>query len=157
MANTVFNQSPFLRTSRSFPIDAQALSVEIDRTYIDVANTVNDRTIGIFATNRPVINGEAWFLMGIQGKRQALRQVYQITGAGSIPHGINVSQIGGFTRIYGTFTNGSIWYPLPYVDAAAATNQVQITVTATNIVITAGGGAPAIVSGTVVLEWITSQ
>lgn len=154
--SSLVNQSPFLRTSRSFPTDAQALSVEIDRTYIDIASSVNDRTIGIFSVNKQSVNGESWFLNG--RRQQALRQVYQFTGPGNIPHGIILSRIGGFTRIYGTFTDGTSWYPLPYVDATAANNQIQVVVNATNIVITAGSGSPpSITSGTVVLEWIASR
>ena len=151
---SVINSGAYLRTSRDFPEDNQALRVEISRAYIDTANSVNNRTIGVFPIGRPAINGEDWFLP--QRKFQGQRQVYQITGAGNYPHGINTSQINGFTRIYGTFINNTgNWYPLPYVDATSATNQISLAVTSTNIAIVAGGGSPPpIVSGFVVLEWL---
>jgi hypothetical protein len=156
LSSNIFNTSPFLRTSRSFPQEAQSLSVEIDRSYLDIANAVNVRTIGIFTVNKPIVNGESWYISGGNQKKQALRQVYTFTSAGNIAHGINISAIFGFVKIYGTFTDGSVWYPLPYVDATAANNQVQVTVTSTNIVITAGGGTPPTVTfGTVVLEWVS--
>jgi len=152
----IVNQAPYLRTSRDFPEEAHQLSVELTRSYIDIAARVNDRIIGIFPTNRPAVTGESWYTAG-QQRSQTLRQVYLVTGAGSIVHGINTSNIGGFTRIYGTFTNGTNWYPLPYVDVTAANNQVNIVVTATNIVITVGGGSPpSVVSGFVVLEWLSN-
>lgn len=156
MANRIFNQVPYLRVQRTFPSDAQGLSVELDKSYIDIAQNVNKRTIGIFATVRAVITGESWYIANKTSPQQTLRQVYQFTAAGNIAHGLTLSQLAGFTKIYGTFTDGTNWYPLPYVDVVAANNQVNVIVTPTNITITAGGGAPpAITSGFVVLEWLT--
>lgn len=154
MSVNVVNKNSYLRTTREFPEEAELLSVEIDRAYIDVASAVNDRTIGIFTSNVPSVTGESWYVT--QNRRQqTLRQAYAVTGTGNIAHGINTSQIIGFTRIYGTFTDGTVWYTLPYVDEAAANNQIKITVTSTNIVITAGAGTPPTVSsGYVVLEWL---
>ena len=149
-------QSPYLRTQRSFPAEnTQVLSVEVDRAYIDIAQKVNSRTVGTFPLNTPIVTGERWFLTGQPNSQQTLRQIYTFTAAGSIAHGITTTQIGGFTKIYGTFTDGTNWYPLPYVDVANANNQVNVYVSPTNIVITAGAGAPpAITSGIVVLEWL---
>ncbi len=156
MANRVFNQVPYLRVQRTFPNDPEELAVELDKSYIDIANNVNQRTIGIFATVRPVITGENWYLSSSRSPQQTLRQVYTFIAAGSYVHNINLTQIAGFTRIYGAFTNGTNWYPLPYVDVVAANNQVNIVITPTNIVITAGGGAPpAITNGFVILEWLS--
>jgi len=118
-----------------------------------LASHINQRTIGVYAANKPSFTGESWFVT--QGKNQTVRQVYPITGTGNIAHGINIAQIIGFTMIYGTFTDGTNWYPLPYVDVAAANNQVNLDVTPTNIVIKAGGGSPpTVTSGYVVLEWL---
>lgn len=155
--SSIIQQAPYLRVQRNFPHDdPQNLSVELDRSYTDIASKVNSRTIGTFAVNFPIVTGEQWFIAGSNLKHQSLRRVYTFTAAGSIPHGINVANITGFSRIYGTFTNGTNWYPLPYVDVVAANNQVNVIVTPTNIVITAGGGAPpAITSGYVVLEWLS--
>ena len=149
-------QAPYLRQQRDFPSDdPQKLTVEVDKAYIDIATKVNSRTIGIFATNFPIVTGEQWFLTGEPNKQQTLRQLYTFTAAGNITHGINVSQIAGFTKIYGTFTDGTNWYPLPYVDVTAANNQVNVYVSSTNIVITAGGGSPPTInSGFVILEWL---
>ena len=151
----VINQAPFLKTTRTFPEDTKQLLVELSKEHIDIANCVNDRIIGNFAILRPAVTGEGWFLQANR-KQQTLRQVYQFTAAGSIAHGINLSQIAGFTRIWGTFTNGTNYYPLPYVDVSAANNQVNIVINSTNIVITAGGGSPpSISSGIVILEWLS--
>jgi hypothetical protein len=154
---TNLRQVPYLRVQRNFPTDnPQALSIEVDRAYVDTAQKVNARTIGIFTVNSPAITGEQWFYSGASEKQQSLRQIYTFTAAGNIAHGINLGQISKILRIFGTFTDGTNWYPLPYVDVTAANNQVNVIVTPTNIVIAAGGGSPpAITSGTVVLEWLS--
>lgn len=156
MATNIPNQAPFLRVQRLFPQEPQALSVEIDRMYTDVAASVNSRSLGLFTTNSPIQNGETWYYNG--KKYQGLRKMFVITGTGNVPHGINTTNLAGFTRIYGTLKDNASgrFYPLPYVDATAANNQISIYVDATNIVITAGGGAPPTVnSGYVVIEWIS--
>jgi len=152
MSSNISNQAPFLRTSRQFPEDAPELVVELDKTYIEIAQTVNDRTIGIFTTNRSIVTGESWFFTNNQ-RQQTLRQLYTFSSAGSIVHGISLNAISGFTKIYGTFTDGTNWYPLPYVDTAAFANQVSVKVTPMNIVITSGG--LAITKGFVILEWVS--
>lgn len=155
MTSQFIQQSPYLRTSRNFPFETQPLIVELTRSYIDIASKVNDRTIGLYPTTRAAINGESWFITKDQ-RQQGFRQVYTFTAAGNIAHGLDLTKLSMFTKIYGTFTDGTIWYPLPYVNVVAANNQVSVTVTATNIVITVGGGAPpTISSGVVVLEWVS--
>ena len=153
------NKAPYLISSRDFPEDSpQALSVQINKAYLDIALKVNDRTIAIFPVGGSAINGEAWFIRGGAQKQQGSRQVYTFTGSSlTIPHGLNLSEIPSFVRIFGTFTDGTNWYPLPYVDTVSATNQVNVYVDPTNINITAGGGSPpTIVSGLCVLEWLSN-
>lgn len=147
----IINQKPYLPNSRVFPEDLPQLAFEVNKTYVDIANSMNNRTIGVFPTNSRAITGETWFLNG--ASQQTLRQVYLITGGGSVPHGLTFDNINYFTRIYGNFTDGSKWYPLPYTDVTAA-NQISLEVDSTNIVITLGGGAPAITSGIIILEWM---
>ena len=139
MSTTTTQQQPYLREQRDFPgDDPKSLAVQCDRAYVDTALAVNDRVIGNYAPNTQIVTGESWYLRGPR-EQQTLRQLYVVTGAGSIPHGINLTSIAGFTRIYGTFTDGTNWYPLPNVGSAAFTNQVSVQVTPTNIVITSGG------------------
>ena len=110
--STPFQQSPYLRQQRNFPSDnAQALTIEIDRAYIDIASKVNARSIGLYGLNFPMVTGDQWFLTGQSTKQQVLRQLYTFTAVGNIAHGINftsVSQITG--RSYGSFTDGTNWY-----------------------------------------------
>lgn len=157
--HNIANQVHYLRTSREFPEDLHQLTVQVNKSYVEIALAVNDRIIGIFSTNKSAVTGESWFLTS--RRQQTLRQVYQFTSFSSplsIPHGIIFDQTPGFTRIYGTSTDGTKWYPLPYVDVAAVNDQINIVLDSTNIVITGGGGAgqPAITSGFIVLEWLTN-
>jgi hypothetical protein len=155
MSSNVINTTPYLRTSREYPQeDMHELAVEINKTYVDIANAVNQRTIGLYPTNRPAVTGNSFFFTS--QRLQELRQIYRFTTTGTIKHGINTSNIVGFSQIYGTFTDGTVWYPLPYVDSTSANNQIKITVDATNINITAGAGTPpSISSGIVILAWIS--
>lgn len=158
MATNIVNQAPFLRTSRNFPEDTTQLATEINKTYVDIANNVNTKTIGIFPTQRPAVTGDSYYLTS--QRQQTLRQVYPFKGpvVAPIAHGIKFNEIAGFVRIYGTFTDGTNWYPLPYVAVVGgAVNQVNIFVDPSNIIITGGGGGaqPVIQSGFAILEWLS--
>lgn len=154
MSTILPNRVPFLRVQRLFPQEAQPLSVEVDRSYTDIASTVNLRTIGIFNSTNASQNGENWYIDGL--RYQGLRQFYSFTSPGSFPHGINLSNIFAFTKIYGTATDGTNWFPLPDVDTTSTALQISLTVTPTDIVITAGGSTPAITGIFVVLEWLSN-
>ena len=150
-----FNNSPFLRNQRNFPNqDTKMLSLENDRAYIDIATKVNDRTIGIYALNAPVLTGEKWYLTGSTQVRGTTRQLYTFTSAGNIKHGL--APLPPMTRIYGTYTDNTKWYPLPYVDTVNVTNQVSVSIGTNNISIVAGAGAPTIRSGFIVIEYLST-
>lgn len=154
MSANITNQVAYLRTSREFPEDLHQLCVEVDKSYIDIANTVNARTIGLFPTNRPAVTGESWFLQGNR-RQQTLRQVYNINSFSPVNHGLNLSSITAFTVIRACAVNNvNLWYPIPYVDATNAGNDVGIYVSSTQILFTTGGGQ-SITSGVVVLEWLS--
>lgn len=149
----IVNQTRFLRTTRSFPLDAQPLSVEVNRAYSDIAGAVNSRTIGIFPSNRPVQNGEEWFFAQ-NARQQGLRQIYTLPPLVA-PHNIASFANVAFTRIYGTAFDGNIWYPLPYVDVANLSSQIQLKVDSINYNVVRGGTAPVILKGFLILEWIS--
>lgn len=148
------NQVPYLRTSRTFPDELLQLTVEVDKAYVDTANAVNNRTISIFPTTRPAINGESWFLIGNQ-KQQGFRQAYTFTTTGNIAHGIESNDISRFVRTFGEFTDGTNWYGLIPGSNIAIAGQISFYITPTDIIFAVGAGAPAVTSGVVVLEWIS--
>lgn len=152
MSANVVNQVAFLRTSKNFPQEAQPLAVEINKSYVDIAEKMNVRTIGIFPTNRAAITGESWFLTGNQ-KQQTLRQVFTFSSTASITHGISFSQISPLTR--GVFTDGTNWYGLIFGSSTAIAGQISFYVTPTQIVFATGGAAPTLTSGIIDLEWLS--
>lgn len=149
-------QSPYLREQRQFPNDdLRELSNQVDHTYIDIASKVNARTIGLFAVGFPMVTGETWFLTGQPNRQQTLRQVYTFTGAGNIAHGINFASITQFTRGFGDYTDGTNWYGVIFATSVGIAGQVTFYITPTNIVVLVDGGAPAVTSGTIVVEWLS--
>lgn len=146
---------PYLRTYRTFPADnIESLSMEASKGYIDTALAVNARTIGIFPPNKSAITGENWFISENR-PQQGQRRIYTFTTTANIPHGITLSQIERFVRIYGTYTDGTNWYSITPTSSTAIAGQIGIYVTSTNIVFTLGAGAPVPTSGTIVLEWLS--
>jgi len=155
MSTNVINQMPYLQTTRNFPLEAQPLAVEVNKSYVEIASTVNNRVIGLFPTTRPAINGESWFINNNQ-RQQGFRQVYTFTATGNIPHGINFTSVSFISpRSYGTFTDGTNWYGAIYGSNTAIADQISFYVTATNIVVLAGAGAPSITQGYIDLEWVS--
>lgn len=154
MSSNVVNQTPFLFTSRKFPTEAKELAFQMNIAYVDIANAVNERIIALFPTVRPAIGGENWFIT--QGKKQtSFRQVYTFTTTTPINHGIPPSDIERFTKLYGTFTDGTNWYGLMGASSVAIAGQRSFYVTPTQIILLSGGGAPTLTSGTIVLEWLS--
>lgn len=155
--SSVSNPGNFLRTSRNFPSDSQALSVELSKSYVDIASQVNNKINGTFGLNSQVITSESWFLSGESNRQFTLRNVFEFSDSNlTITHGINLAGVSYFTRIYGTFFDGTYWWPLPYVDVTSATNQINVSVSATQIIVTKGGGSPPAVSnGLIIIEWLS--
>lgn len=156
MSTNLRNTAAYLRVQRLFPSDnPQALAVELDRSYVDIANAVNSRIIATFTVNVQSVNGESWFFEGGNRRRQGLRQVYEFTGIGNIPHGLNISTILISPKSCGDFTDGTNWYGANFDSNTPLAGQVSFYVDPANIVIVAGAGAPSITSGIIVLEWIS--
>jgi hypothetical protein len=149
-----FNQIAYLRTSREFPEEIHQLSVEVNKSYIDIANAINVRTIGIFPTNRPAVTGESYYLVNNQ-KQQTLRQVYTFTTTSSIAHGITVTTPNQFTSCFGSYTDGTNSYGLIFATSVAIAGQITFYVTSSQIVFVVGAGAPALTSGRIVLQWLS--
>lgn len=161
MTSNIINQTAYLRSSREFPKDPTKLTLELSKSYIDTSLAINDRTIGIFPTNRSAISGETWFLDSNQ-KQQGLRQVYMFTSTADIDIGFKISSISQFTRLDGTYTDGTNWYGLMPGTSVAVAGQILFYVavngastTSDVIKFVVGAGAPALTSGKIVLEWLS--
>lgn len=147
--------TPFIPLYRQFPTeDPKGLERQLVNFHNQISYAVNNKTIGSFDTNA-VPNGERWFAASAQDRlRDGNRQVFQISDSTlTITHGI--ARINLVTRLYGTFFDGTNWWPLPYVDVTAVNNQIGVRVTSTQLIVTKGAGAPpAVVSGVAVIEWV---
>lgn len=152
--NNITNVS-YLRTSRQFPNDLDQLSIQMTRGYIDIANAVNVRTIGIFTTNLPSVTGESWYLTNNQ-KQQSLRKAFVVSSVASYPHGITVVTPSQFVRCWGSYTDGTDSFGMIWASDQAIDFQVTFYVTSTDIVILSGVGAPTLTSGTVILEYLSN-
>jgi hypothetical protein len=152
--NNFANQVPFLRTSREFPEEIHQLAVEINKSYIDTSNAVNNRIISLFPSNVPAITGESWFITN--QRQQTLRKMFTFTTTAALAHGIqNFTTIAYFTRMWGQFTDGTNWYGLIAGSNIAIAGQISFYVDPTNINFLVGAGAPALTKGILVLEWMS--
>lgn len=153
---TNLQNSPYLPKQRNFPNeDANVLGVALDKTYIEIASKVNERTIGIYAVNYPMATGEQWFIQGQPQKQQTLRQAYSFNSTTNIPHGIRFNQIDRMTRMYGQYSDDVNWYGLIAGSSVAITGQISFYLDITNIVFVVDGAAPTLKEGTIVLEWLS--
>lgn len=131
--------------------DYETFLTQITKAYSDIARAINTRDIAIYDLNQNV-NGQEWFNpANVQLKRDGFRQVYTFTGVGNIAHLIaNLTLVNGF----GEYTDGTNFYGVIYASSVPIAGQVTFYVTPTNIVVQAGAGAPAISSGTIVLNFL---
>jgi hypothetical protein len=156
MSTNVTNPVAFLRTSRNFPEDLQQLTVESNKSYVDIAAAVNDRIIGSFPTTRPAQTGEVYFIKSNQ-RQATFRQVYTFTSTTSISHGIDNVVPGQFISCFGSYTDGTNTYGLIFgSNGGTIPNQISFYVTSTQIVFEVNGGAPALTSGIIVLSWLAN-
>lgn len=153
------NASPFLRVYREFPEDIRQLGIECNKAYIDTANILNERTIGLHVVNKSVINGESWFLN--TRKQQGLRKVFQFTSTADIPLGFKFNDISQFTKLNGVYTDGTSTFGLIPGTSTAISGQIIFYITTGSITsdvikFVVGAGAPALTSGTIILDWISN-
>lgn len=152
-------QQPYLPTSRAFPAQNPVqLEPELVKSYLDIAQAVNVRTIGIFETIQ-IVTGERWFSvdpLNALKKRQTFRKVipFGALAAGSvnmIAHGI--TGITSCTKITGTcVTTFPDFRPLPFSGINDAFS-IVLRATSTDIVIAVGPSSPNLLSGIVTLEY----
>lgn len=160
MSSNIANQVAYLRTSREFPEELHQLSVEINKSYVDIANAVNSRTIGLFPVNRPAQTGNSFYFTST--RQQTLRQVYSF---GAIAAGATLNipyKITGFSRLimlYGAVvTDAPDERPIPFASVVANANIQTVLDTANSrIVITVGAASPNVVSGFIVFEWLSDK
>lgn len=162
MSTNFINQVAYLRTSREFPEELHQFTVEVNKTYVDIANAVNARVIGLFPVNRPAQTGESWYFT--TSRQQSFRQVYPFKTSANIDIGFKISSVGKFSsRSYGAYTDAlGNWYGVIFGSNVAIAGQLSffilktVSPTTDQIMFEVGAGSPAISSGYIVLEWISN-
>jgi hypothetical protein len=162
MSSNIVNTIAYLKTSRNFPQEVEDLSYQVNLAYVDIANVVNARTIGLFSVNKPAQTGEQWFI-NKNMKQQTLRQVFNFTTNSPINLGFKINTIVSFTRAFGSFTDGTNWYGLIYGTSVAISGQLEFffkvngaSKTSDQIVFVSGAGQPTLVSGFIIVEWLSN-
>ncbi len=51
MTANIANTAPFLRTAREFPTNVEELTLQINKSWVDIANTVNAKINCFFSLN----------------------------------------------------------------------------------------------------------
>lgn len=156
--NNIINQVAFIRTSREFPEELHQLAQEVNKCYVDIANALNNRTIGFYPINRPALTGNSYFLNNNQ-RFLSFRQVYQfnaITAGTTLTIPYTNQGFSQFTAIYGTcLTDLPDARPIPYASVTINANiDLRVDTVGFNIVISVGAASPNIKSGLIVLEWV---
>lgn len=155
MSSNIHNPVAYLRTTRQFPEDMHQLCLEVNKSYLDTANAVNSRTIGLFPTGNPAQTGESYFITNSQ-RQQTLRQVFSFTSTASITHNIRVVVPTQFTLCFGSYSDGTNSYGLVFGTSVAVAGQIGFYITSSQIVFTTGAGAPALTQGLIVLHWLVN-
>lgn len=150
--NTIINTSPYMDNQRKFPTDAELLSREVDRAYVESAQAINERTIGLYPRNRPAVTGNSWYFTS--QRKQSLRQLYQIDSFSNKPHMIDYATVEYFAGCFGSYTDGTNWYGMQFMTNNTIASQVTFYLDDTNIIFNVDGSEPAITKGIIVLEWI---
>lgn len=148
----------FLPTTIQYPKNPDELISRLNKAYEDTATRLNIKQIGVFDLQE-FLTGEQWFTAG---NPQVKRQTFRITfDLGAIAAGATLTTAHGltgitaFTHIYGTCITDVVDYrPIPYASVTAVNQQIELKITATNIIIINGAAAPNITSAIVVLEYL---
>lgn len=161
-------QAPFLPTSLRFPLDPTELQTTQSKAYIDIAQAVNRRSIGIFNTIQ-VVTGDQYYSLQNNDIHKPIqfRQSYRMLFVfGPIAAGVTITishGIAGIVELVNSYGNcitdisvipNAKYEPIPFVSATDVTQQVEFYMNDTIITIVNGAGNNNILSGTIIVEYL---
>lgn len=159
---SIINATPFLREARSFPEDIKDLSFQSSKAYLETANGINQRTIGIYPVNKSAITGNGYYFSS--QKQMGLRQMYAFTSTSNINLGFKLNTLSNIIQMYGTYTDSTSYFGLIAGTSVAIAGQISFFVTVDGASTTSdiiqfvlGAGAPALTSGVIVIEWASKS
>lgn len=136
------------------------LFIRLYQRFNDVALALNSKDTGYYL-NEEFVTGQNYFNPA-DNSPLMLRPSYRIAfntgvidaGVTPITHGLIITSTWRFIRIYGSADSpaSSLWYPLPF-PSASGTNNIEVIVNTTQIIITNNSGI-VFSSGMVVLEYL---
>jgi hypothetical protein len=157
---TPSSDSPFLSLYEIFPSleeDPKDFLTKLTNVYSRLSQRINKKDIAIYENSVEIQNGQSFFGIDPQTKRDGFRKVLQTgilaTGANNIAHGITfpTPNTYHFTRIYGVIENTAtpLYVPIP-------NDNTHLEVNLTNAVVTIPAAYNGY-SGIVVLEYVKTD
>jgi hypothetical protein len=147
----------FLPTYQYFTPDQEQFLITMTNLYSLIANSINIRQIGIYSVVESLTGQQFSNPTNANVTKFTYRTIFYfgVINAGatlSFVHNLTFTEL---THAYGTCITTVIDYrPIPYASGTVVTNQIELQVTPTNIVIINGATAPDISSGIIVLEYL---
>lgn len=167
------NYGSFIPTTNIWDVDELAsmnvnspefkeLLIRLYQNINNIALVLNTKDTGYYV-NSPYVNGQLLYPTKTTSSNQ-LRQISRLvvntgalpnTGTTTTAHNLTPNGSWQFTRIYGCATDpvGFNFIPLPYSSPTAA-NNIELSVTSTNVVITTGSNRSSFTESLVVLEYV---
>lgn len=167
-------QTPFLPTSKNFPLEPNELSQTLTKSWTEIALSINSRVVSIYDIVQNN-TGERWpNADNTPDSRQAFRTVYfilPVAPAANIPAGTTRSVAHGLTGVTEFLPTSSAivntdgtdkagppfipdWRTLSYVDVTDVLASINWWIDDTNINISIGANSANVLSATVVLEYL---
>lgn len=146
------NENNFLPESYIFPEnDPDEYDVKLRQYLNSMATAVNTKDSGLY-TSEEVITGQNFIpiFSTTSSSNLIFRDVYRIavdtgtlpsTATKSVAHGISTTEIYSIVKLYGAATDPGVstltsGIPLPYVNVTTPTDGIELSIDATNILIT---------------------
>ncbi len=145
---SIINATQFLQNTKTFSGDLETLSQRVDEAYVDIAKSVNARTIGVYPESAIAATGNSYILNGTKFNSKRILILFSAAGSINLPFTYQT-----IFQASGTFTDGTNWYGVIFGSSTTISGQVSFYVSSTQLVIQADGGAPSIVNGYIILEF----
>jgi len=151
------NQLPI---SVEYPQDPKLLQVVNTETYKRTANAVNTKASGLYLPQE-IASFQQYFTSGNpMQNRDVYRKVIDFgalpnAGVQTVAHGITFDANSTLTHLYAAATDpvNLLYIPIPYASPTLA-NNIEISLDATNVIITTGSNRSAFTICYVVIEWL---
>lgn len=145
-------QSNQLPISLDVPKEPDLLHTFLTNFIRNISNIVNTKE-GALYSRQELANFQQWFSSTPFTFNNGYRTCFEVNPAAlTFNHGISgITQVTNYWAIVNT---ASGFRKVPYASATLVTDQTQMDVTTTQVIITNGATAPAITGGIIVLEYI---